>query len=117
MTITATINITGNITGKPLGSEAINSTMTGNVYGVVAVTLASGANTITVPITGTSGCIIKLDGSNTALVTLKGVTGDTGVPIGKTGTHVLNWGSGNAPTDFCLNSAALQAVQTYIEFF
>lgn len=117
MTITSTLYLTGTITGKPLGSEQIAKTITGSVYGVVAVTLASGANTITVPVASSSGCIIQLPSANTALVTLKGVTGDTGVTIGKTGTTVLNWDSANAPSSFCLTSAALQTAQTYVEFF
>lgn len=118
MTITSNIYLTGTITGKPLGSEQIAKTITGSVYGVVAVVLQSGANTITTPTTSTSGCIIQLPSTNTAVTTLKGVTGDTGIAIGKTTTTMINWDPTAAPASFVLNSAATQTgLTTYIEYF
>lgn len=47
------------------------------------VTLASGANTITVPTGGATvtGCTIIPPTGNTTNITLKGVTGDTGVQL------------------------------------
>jgi hypothetical protein len=116
---TSTVNITGGVTGQPLGSEVINKTITSAVSNIISVALASGANTITVvPTTGTSGCIIALPSTNTAVVTLKGVSGDTGIAIGKTTTTVLNWDSTAPPASFVLNSASAQTgLYTTIKFF
>ena len=109
---TASVNITGAFSGLSTGSRQIGpltinaATANGQVTEVV---LASGANTITVPATpATSGCIIVLPSTNTAVVTLKGVSGDTGIAIGKTTTTVLNWDSTAAPSSFVLNSASTQ---------
>jgi hypothetical protein len=50
------------------------------------VTLASGPNTITPPSSGTTPKALTIlpPAGNTVLITLKGVTGDTGVPLHKT---------------------------------
>jgi hypothetical protein len=68
-------------------------------------TLASGANTITVPTSGTvptSVTIIPPSG-NTQLITLKGVSGDTGVGLHLTDPTSI--GLGTAVTTFVLNAA------------
>ena len=118
----AYIEIRGQITGLPAGNRAIgpialtSSTPSGHVIDVV---LQSGANTITVPATpATSGCIIALPATNTAITTLKGVSGDTGIALGKTTTTVLNWDVTAAPASFVLNSASTQTgLATEITFF
>lgn len=118
---TATIRIDGVIGGEA-GSKAIgpifltNVTSNGQTQWVV---LQSGANTITVPVSpAPAGCIIKLPAANTAITTLKGVTGDTGIALGKVTTTVLNWDSAAPPTNFVLNSAATQTgLATEITFF
>lgn len=63
-------------------------------------TLASGANTITLPTGGATvkGLIIRPPSGNTQTLTLKGVTGDTGIPL-----HLTD------PSYIRLNSAALPA--------
>lgn len=96
--------------------ELSSATPSGQVTQVV---LQSGANTITVPSTpATSGCVITLPSTNTALTTLKGVSGDTGVAIGKTGSIVLSWDSANPPSTFVLTSASTQTgLVTEITFF
>lgn len=118
MAITSTFYLTGTCTGTPLGSAQFAKTLTGSVYGMVAVVLQSGTNTITSPIANSSGCIISLPSANTSVVTLKGVAGDTGIAIGKTTTTMLNWDSTAAPAAFVLNSAATQTgLTTYIQYF
>lgn len=52
------------------------------------VALSSGFQNIAVP-TGTTVMIIQLPANNTQTVTLKGVTGDTGLLLNKTGTNLL----------------------------
>ena len=122
MASTASIQITGQIIGTPTGTRFVgpitlsSSAANGQVQQIV---LQSGANTITVPATpAPNGCIIVLPSTNTAVVTLKGVSGDTGIAIGKTTTTVLNWDSTALPASFVLNSAATQTgLMTEITFF
>lgn len=122
MAANALVTITGSFQGLPTGSRSLgpitlnSATANGQVTEVV---LQSGANTITVPATpATSGCIIALPATNTAVVTLKGVSGDTGIAIGKTTTTVLNWDPAAAPSSFVLNSASTQTgLATEVTFF
>jgi hypothetical protein len=119
---TAYLDVSGAIQNAPTGGRTIGplriSTTAANGQ-VQEVVLASGANTITVPTTpATTGCVIQLPATNTVLTTLKGVTGDTGVAIGKTGFMVLTWDSANAPTSFVLTSASAQTgLVTELLFF
>jgi hypothetical protein len=70
--------------------------------GVVAlVDLVTGANTITPP-TGTKAVTIIPPSGNLILITLKGVTGDTGVPLHLTDPSSIAL---NAADDFCLTAA------------
>lgn len=112
MAATASIQITGTISSTPAGGRTIGpiTLSSSTASGVVTQTvLGSGANTITVPSDiATSGCVIQLPSTNTALTTLKGVSGDTGIAIGKTGALVLSWDSANAPSSFVLSSASAQ---------
>ena len=122
MAATANITVSGNFSGLATGSRTIgpntvtSTTANGQVQQIV---LQSGANTITCPTTpAPTGCVIVLPSTNTALTTLKGVTGDTGVSIGKVGTVMLSWDSANAPASFVLNSASTQTgLVTEISFF
>lgn len=122
MTASANIAISGTISGLSTGSRTIgpitlsSAAASGHVQQIV---LQSGANTITLPTAvAPSGCIITLPSTNTAVVTLKGISGDTGIAIGKTTTTVLNWDSTAAPTSFVLNSAATQTgLVTEITYF
>ena len=121
MAASATITITGNVTGTPTGSTVFGGTITSAAANstVVQTVLQSGANTITLPtLPAPSGCMIKLPATNTAVVTLKGVSGDTGIAIGKTTTTVLNWDPTALPTSFVLNSASTQTgLITEIKYF
>lgn len=122
MTATASVSIAGAVQGTALGNRVIGpvSISSSNASPIVqTIVLQSGANTITPPTSpAPSGCIIQLPSDNTAAVTLKGVTGDTGVLIGKTSTVVLNWESSSIPSSFCLSSAATQTGKvTQIDYF
>jgi len=112
MTAAASLYVGGLITTTPGGSRVvgpINITSAAANGQVLEVVLAAGSNTITVPPTpATSGCIITLPATNTSVVTLKGVGGDTGIAIGKTTTTVLNWDSTAAPASFVLSSVSTQ---------
>ena len=122
MAAAASITVSGYISNTPSGSRSIgpititSAAANGQVQQIV---LQSGDNTITVP-TGiaTNGCIIILPSDNTAVTTLKGVGGDTGIALGKTTKQVLNWDSTAAPATFVLNSASTQTSKiTEIQFY
>lgn len=94
------VNFTGDITLNFTASAASNTVSPGMIE---IRTLASGANTITPPTGGTTPkavTIIPPDGE-TATITLKGVTGDTGVVLHKTD-----------PTTIALNSPTTTFVLT-----
>jgi hypothetical protein len=69
-------------------------------------TLALGANTITVPTSGTTPTAVTIvpPSDNTTSITLKGVTGDTGVRIHNTDPTTIALHSGVA--SFVLTAAA-----------
>ena len=66
-------------------------------------TLAAGANTITPP-TGATACTIVPPTGNTETITLKGVTGDTGVVLHKTDPTSI--GINSASDTFVLTASA-----------
>lgn len=123
MAATASISLAGQIRGTPVNGELNIGPLTigssNSCYAVQFYQLASGANDVTVPtIIVPTGVIIKLADTNTATVTLKGVTGDTGVKIGKTGFILLTWDTASPPTTFCLSSSAAQTgLDTAIYWF
>lgn len=122
MAATSSLTIAGNVQGTSTGNRSIGPITISNATGspiVQTVVLQSGANTITPPTSpAPAGCVISLPSTNTAVVTLKGVTGDTGIAIGKTTTTVLNWDSTAVPSSFVLNSASTQTgLVTEIAYF
>ena len=122
MASTASISIAGTVRGSLTGDKNIgpfNLASSAANPVIQVLVLQAGANTITPPtLPATSGCIIKLPLTNTSIVTLKGVTGDTGVALGKVTTQVLNWDSTAPPTTFVLTSASTQTgLNTEISYF
>lgn len=88
------------VAGQALSAEILNA---GSPCYLQALTLASGNQTITPP-TGAAGVAIILPVSNTVLVKIKGVNGDTGVSLHKVGTSLI-WLDATMTT-FVLNAAA-----------
>ena len=102
MAATANIVINGSCSNLPgVGQQTIGPatiTTAAAVGEQLAVTLASGANTVTVP-TGTT--IMYIVGPNKAnpipnpgyagTLAVKGVTGDTGIPFSAAGFYVATW--------------------------
>ena len=122
MAASATITVQGQITGLPTGTKSLGPLVISSAAAcgqTTEVVLQSGANTITLPtIPAPTGCLIQLPPTNTAVVTLKGVTGDTGIAIGKTGQTLLTWDPTALPTSFVLTSASTQTgLATEISFF
>ena len=122
MAATASVSIAGMIQGTVTGNRTIGplNISSANASPIVqTVVLQAGANTITPPtVPATSGCVIQLPSTNTSVTTLKGVTGDTGIAIGKTTTTVLNWDATAAPANFVLTSVTTQTgLVTEIAYF
>lgn len=104
MAVTSTrriiIELTGDIEASNSFAAASNSASPGKVD---VVTLAIGANTITPPSGGTTPKSVTIipPAANTATITLKGISGDTGVVL-----HLTD------PTSIGLNSATTTFVLT-----
>lgn len=87
MAATGTVTTSGTVTGLPGGNSL---TIAGQITSAAAVgellqqALTTGANTITVP-TGSVAVIITPPSGSVVVLTLKGVTGDTGVIIAPSG--------------------------------
>lgn len=87
MSVTATRTITIVYTGDVTGTETISAASSAASPGQIEIkTLSSGANTITVPTGGATVvcCVIVPPTGNTTSITLKGVSGDTGIRIHNT---------------------------------
>jgi hypothetical protein len=100
-TRSTTLVYTGDVTGTETLAAAYNSASPGMIE---IKTLASGANTITVPTGGTTptACTILPPAGNTQTLTLKGVTGDTGVGLHLTDPSTVSLAA--ATSSFCLTA-------------
>lgn len=92
---------------------AVNIDVPVPVNAITKIALASGLNTITIP-TGTSLIVVQLPIGNTQTVTLKGVTGDTGILLLKTG--VVMFQPDPADTTFVLTAGGAIAALTTVTF-
>ncbi|MBU6429501.1 MAG: hypothetical protein KGR26_10850 [Cyanobacteria bacterium REEB65] len=102
---TASVAITPTITGiANVFPPSISDSVTTPVPSLQEVTLASGANTITLPAGTTRVCIIPPSGNAVAL-TLKGIAGDTGLGTFKAAPQYLAF-DGTAPSTFVLSAAS-----------
>lgn len=108
---TITIVYTGDVTG----TETITSATNAASPGVVELkTLASGFNTITLPTGGATvvSCVIVPPPANVVTLTLKGVTGDTGIPLHLTEPSKLTFAVGT--TTFGLTTSnTLTGIRLY----
>ncbi len=87
MSVSSTRQIQITFTGDVVGTETISAaTNAASPAQIQLLTLASGANTITVPTGGSTvtGCLISPPTGNTTSIILKGVTGDTGIRLHNT---------------------------------
>ena len=97
------IQLTGDIEAGEVYRAANNEASPGQTE---LITLALGANTITKPAGGSTVVAVTLvpPSDNTSLVTLKGVAGDTGIPLHDTDPTSISLDS--TATTFVLNAAA-----------
>ena len=104
MAVAATRSIAINFTGDIVGGNSFDAASNAASPAQMEVrTLAIGANTITPPAGGTTPKAVTIvpPSGNTATITLKGVTGDTGVVL-----HLTD------PTSIALNSPTATFVLT-----
>ncbi len=104
---TATRKVTITYSGDVDGEQILNAADNTDSPAMVEIkTLASGANTITVPTAGTVPTAVTIvpPTDNTTAITLKGVTGDTGVRIHDTDPTTI--ALDDSVTTFCLTAAA-----------
>jgi hypothetical protein len=87
MAATATITVSGSITGLTVGSITVSGQITSAaaVGELLVQALTSGNNSITVP-SGSVAVIITPPSASAVTLTLKGVNGDTGVIIAPSGS-------------------------------
>lgn len=98
-----TITFSGDVVGTQQYSAASNAVSPGVIQLVV---LASGANTITPPLGATPKAVTIIPpAGNVISITLKGVTGDTGVLLHLTDPTVIALGS--ATNTFVLTAGSL----------
>lgn len=125
MAITANLQISTNSSGGPLGTVATPTltTTAANALGLVqSYTLNSGNNTITVPsgvtfavITGPNAVVPIPNPQYAGTLTLKGVNGDTGIPVSARYPTVLEWDTVTvAPASIVVNASV--ATTIYIEW-
>lgn len=118
---TGNLSIAASVTGGQLGSRTfgpLSMMLTAAVDQTTVQSLAVGANTVTVP-TGATLCVISgpnaaipsPNPSSTAVLTLKGAAGDTGVVVSAKYPTVLTWDA--APASFVLNASATCTVELF----
>ena len=120
---TGNITIAANITGGADGSWSLNTTFTAPsaVQGETIVALTAGSSTISVPSGATSAIIVPPNAAFPqpnpvwgGTLTLKGVSGDTGVAISNKYLTPLVWDTGNVPANIVLTSTAVGTL--YVRF-
>lgn len=100
-----TITFAEDISANLSFSAAVNENSPGDID---TLTLAIGANTITLPTGGTTvrGATIIPPATNAATITLKGVTGDTGVALSMTDPTSISFNDDALPANFVLTVGA-----------
>lgn len=113
MATVGSITVSGVVAGGPSGQRTFSSVIpiTAGVDQSSVVTLSSGANTITPPTGATIAVIFGANATNpapnplsTATLTLKGVTGDTGISLSAAYPTVVSFGT--LPATFCITASA-----------
>ena len=112
--LNAQIEFSGDVVLKDIYSWAQNTVSPGQVE---VQDPTSGNNTITVPTGGSStiaGVIIIPPSSNTIVITLKGVNGDTGITLDLVDPTIISLGT--AVTSFVINVASNMTGMRFIFF-
>lgn len=113
------VTIQASLNELPQGSVTIApltiSPNTQNLYGSGVYTLAEGANSIIVP-DFAAGVIITPTATNTIAITLKGASGDTGIPISPSAPILLTFPA-DPPETITLTAASDFSTPTTFSFF
>jgi len=115
MAVTATRSTTIVYSGDVVGTETISAASNTASPGQVQIlTLSSGFNTITLPTGGSTvnACTIVPPTANVVTMTLKGITGDTGVPLHLTDPTTIAFASGTTTFGITTN-AILTGLRLY----
>ena len=107
MSVTATRSTTIVYSGDVTGTETISAASNAASPGAIEIkTLSSGANTITVPTGGSTvtACTIVPPTGNTTSITLKGISGDTGIRLHNTDPATVSLDS--STSSFVLTTGA-----------
>lgn len=102
MALATYFKVEGQITGQVTGPKTIRFDYTSTGGSIQHVNLATGSNSISIP-SGSEGIIFVPPSTNTAALTLKGVTGDTGILLHATNPSII---AVSSSTTVCVVSAA-----------
>ena len=120
---TGNLNIAATIQGDAAGSWAFTSSypVPTTVQGETIVTLTNGSTTVTVPSAASVAVIVPPNSAYpqpnpnwSGTLTLKGVSGDTGVPISTKYPTPISWDTATTPASFVLTATA--AGTCYVRF-
>ena len=118
MSTVGTVGITANVTGGPQGSWSLAPpaglrSVSAAVQTEQSISLSVGANTVTLPATFSAAFLIPPNAAYPqpnptfgGTLTLKGVAGDTGVPISNTFITALQFDTASSPSTIVINSTA-----------
>ena len=109
-TVTTTVIITGGNAGTVNEQNSFSNTSANEQ--VTSQALSNGSTTINVPTlpVQATGVVIIPPTTNTFIITLKGVAGDTGVPISRTAATTIPFDS-TPPASFVLTSTGVVNMQ------
>lgn len=116
------VTLGGFLNGTPAGQVNVGpytiTASASNNLEVLTLTLASGFNSITVPVWSpvVQGVIIAPAVTNATSLTLKGVTGDTGIPLSLTLPNMFTFPA-SPPATIGLTAGALFTTITTVIFF
>ena len=121
---TGNLTIAANVTGGADGSWSLNSSRTvpTAVSAESIVTLIVGSTVVSVP-TGVTNAVLvppnaaypQPNPNYAGTLTLKGASGDTGVPISTYYNTALEWDSATAPSSFTITATATGSMS--VRFF
>jgi len=116
---TGNVTLQGNVSGAPSGSRTfgpLTITASAAVDQTSVLALTSGNNTITVPSGATAAIIVGPNATNptpnplsAAVLTVKGVAGDTGVAVSAKWPTLLAWDT--TPATFVINTTVNATVE------
>lgn len=118
------LSISGNVSGQPTGQRTLGPmvvTAPNAVDATNVVALSIGANTITIPagtttmvITGPNAAYPQPNPAYGGVLTLKGVSGDTGIAISAKNPTVLEWDLVTlAPATIIINATVATSVECW----